>query len=503
MVIEKNSLQLNSTLSQNITLSPQLQQCIKLLQLSNLEIVTEINTISERNPFLEIEERYPQEESLENIFAYEYEQDVNNDPFDNDSSIKNNDIDGIDSHRLFDDNGELYKESLDNNKYLSQDNFYKNTSSNEHDDFQEQKSPENLRSYLLWQLNLSPLKGMDKEIAINIIYGLNDDGYLIENEDDILNNLKDKYKDITKDDITTILKLIQHYDPSGVGARNLQEFLLIQIDELEHSYEIDITKKIIKNELSNLSKLNHANLLKKYKISEDCLNRILNIIKNLKTKPIIDSPKDKTDIVIPDILVIKNSNGNYDVELTPNLLPKVSINETYKKYIHIAKDVQEKKYLQSNLKEADLFLKSLNMRNETILKVAKCIVAHQHDFMEKGESAMHPLILKDIASEIDMHESSISRVTTKKYMLTPKGIFELKHFFSSALNTNDGNETSATAIKANIKQLIAKEDPRKPLSDNAIVEILKEQGFLVARRTVAKYRESLRIAPSSQRRQLL
>ena len=289
--MEKNSLKINASLNQNIALSPLLQQCIKLLQLSYLELNTEIQTIYERNPFLEIEKQYPQEESLENLFTDEY--GFNNDPFDNDSSIKNNDIDGNNSPLLFDDNSKRSKETLDN-KYLSHDTLYKNIPANEHLSLQELKYPENLRSYLLWQLDMSPLKGMDKEIALNIIYSLNEDGFLVENEDDILNNLKYKYKDITKKDIAAILKLIQHYDPSGIGSHNLQEFLLIQIDELSDSYEIDIAKKIIKYEFNNFSKLNRANLLKKYKLSEKNLNKILNIIKNLKTKPIEDTYKKKT-----------------------------------------------------------------------------------------------------------------------------------------------------------------------------------------------------------------
>lgn len=231
--MEKNSLKINASLNQNIALSPLLQQCIKLLQLSYLELNTEIQTIYERNPFLEIEKQYPQEESLENLFTDEY--GFNNDPFDNDSSIKNNDIDGNNSPLLFDDNSKRSKETLDN-KYLSHDTLYKNIPANEHLSLQELKYPENLRSYLLWQLDMSPLKGMDKEIALNIIYSLNEDGFLVENEDDILNNLKYKYKDITKKDIAAILKLIQHYDPSGIGSHNFQEFLLIQIDELSDSY---------------------------------------------------------------------------------------------------------------------------------------------------------------------------------------------------------------------------------------------------------------------------
>lgn len=502
--MEKNSLKINATLNQNIALSPQLQQCIKLLQLSYLEINTEIQNIYERNPFLEIEKQYPYEESLENIFVNEYEPNINNDPFDNDSSIKNIDIDISDRQLLFDDNSKYSKKNLNNN-YLSTNSTYKNISSNEYLSLQEPKSPENLRSYLLWQLDLSPLKGMDKEIALNIIYSLNEDGFLIENEEDILNNLKYKYKDITKKDITTVLKLIQHYDPSGIGSHNLQEFLLIQIDELNlnNSYEIDIAKKIIKYELNNFSKLNHANLQKKYKLSEEVLNKILNIIKHLKTKPITDTYKEKTDIIIPDIIVVKDHLGNYNVELNQQLIPNIKINLTYKKYADNSKDIKSKKYFENNLKEADLFIKSLKMRNETILKVSKCIVDHQLDFMEHGEKAMRPLILKDIASEINMNESSISRVTTKKYMLTPKGIFELKYFFSSSINNDEGKETSSTAIKSRIKLLISNENPHKPLSDNDIVEILKKDGLIIARRTIAKYRESLRIAPSSQRKQLL
>lgn len=496
--MEKNSLELRSALTQSLAMTPQLQQAIKLLQLSRLELNAEIQNICEHNPLLEIEEssHHLNEESLENIIEQAYSEDVNSDPFDNDSSVKNNDIEGQDALSLFDANGDHPLLHTIVPPQSSQQSF-------DQEEIYEGATIEDLHSHLLWQLELSPLKSMDRDIALSLIDGIDDSGYLIESEEDILNSLKETYPEITQDQISPILKLIQHYEPLGVGARSLAECLLIQLENLPNSPKVTLASSFIKDDLKALSNRDYRALMKKYNLNEESLKQVLNLIKSLNPRPGNIAVKHQAAFVIPDVLVIRDKNGNYDVELNSAATYKVKINENYKGLINKARDERDRQFFKNNLQEANWFIQSLNKRHETLLKVARCIVKHQRAFMDKGALLMQPLILNDIATEIDMHESTISRITTAKYLHTPRGTFELKYFFSSSLTTDEGKAASSTAIRAAIKDMIAAENPRKPLSDNVIAAKLKAQGFIVARRTIAKYREALGIAPSSQRKQLI
>ena len=524
MALIKNILQLNVAQTQTLAMTPQLQQAIRLLQLSSLELTAEIQQACDENPLLEIDEKqnYLQEESYENLISSE-QTNEDFDPFDNDSSIKHNDIDGLDGLRQFDDNGNIKNINLENDinlptvneitkdsdDHISSENFSAQirqgkSLSIDNDDIYEGETVEDLNSHLIWQLELSPLTGMDKDIAINIIDGIDESGYLTESIEEIFSNLKEKsYPELTLDEVNAVLKLVQHYDPLGVGARNVQECLLIQLNALSDTKEKKLAKKIIENDIKALSNKDYRGLKKKYSIDEQRLKKAIDLILSLNPRPGNVAIKQKSDFVIPDVIVIKNKDNTYSVELNSSAIPSVRINEGYSRLVNFAKDDRERLFFKTNLQEANWFLQSIAKRNETLLKVASCIVKHQQEFMDKGASAMHPMVLNDVATEIEMHESTISRITTEKYINTPKGTFELKYFFSSSVNTDDGGITSSTAIRAKIKEMINKENPKKPFSDNKIAQILNTQGIMVARRTIAKYRESLGIASSSQRKKLI
>lgn len=363
-----------------------------------------------------------------------------------------------------------------------------------------------LHDHLMWQLDCSPLKGRDRAIAEAIIDAIDDSGYLTEPLEDILPIVQEQYPEATIDDIAIVLKLVQHYEPLGVGARSVQECLLIQIkDKLQtdSSIEVMMAAEVIEKYLDLLSNHDYRNLCQKLGIKEDTLKLVNDVIVSLNPRPGRTAVREKADYIIPDVLVVKNADGEYDVVLNPDALPRVKLNEQYKTLVCYARNEREKEFFKSNLQEANWFIQSIAKRNDTLLKVAKCIIDHQKAFLDYGEYRMEPLVLNDIAREISMHESTISRVTTEKYLYTPRGTFELKYFFSSHVSTESGGTASSTAIRAEIKDIVSKENARRPYSDNQIANILKEKGFCVARRTIAKYRESLGIGSSSQRKRLV
>ena len=311
---------------------------------------------------------------------------------------------------------------------------------------------------------------------------------------------------ISLDDVKVILKLIQNYDPLGVGARTVQECLEIQLKDLaerDNRPEVALAQEVVSKYLDLLSNHDYRALCSKLGIKEDILKQVNKVIVSLNPRPGHAAIKDKTDYIVPDVLVIKDSDDKYDVILNPDALPRIKLNEQYKSLMCYARNEREKEFFKSNLQEANWFIQSIAKRNDTLLKVAKCIVDHQKAFLDYGEHRMEPLVLNDIAQEIEMHESTISRVTTEKYIYTSRGTFELKYFFSSHVSTENGGMASSTAIRAEIKSLVSGENPRRPYSDNQIANLLKEKGFCVARRTIAKYREALGIGSSSQRKRLI
>jgi len=298
------------------------------------------------------------------------------------------------------------------------------------------------------------------------------------------------------------LHLIQHFDPLGIACRDLKECLLLQMEQFDNTTPaLKKAREIVKNHLDLLGNHDYAKLKRYNRIGDEELAEIIHFIQRLNPKPGSNISKSSTQYVVPDVFVNK-LEGRWTVRLNGEVAPRLRINPMYASYIQRGKQSDDNTFLKNNMQEARWFLKSLQSRNETLMRVATSIVEHQRTFLDYGEEGMKPLVLREIAEELELHESTISRVTTQKYMHTPRGVFEFKYFFSSHVGTSDGGECSATAIRAMIKKLIESEEPRKPMSDNKIATLLVDQGINVARRTVAKYREAMMIPPSNERKRL-
>jgi RNA polymerase sigma-54 factor len=460
----KPSLQLN--IGQHLTLTPQLQQAIKLLQLSTIDLQQEIQAIVESNPMLESS---PPEEK----------EDV-----DNTADLVAEEFTDFQWSQLYNSTKGI---TLDTNDY-SLDNLHCTTA--------------NLRDHLLWQLSLTPMSDVDRVIATTIIDAINDDGFLTLPLTELHNSLSSDRYPIDLDEIEAVRHRLQLFDPLGCASINLVETLTVQLEQLPlETAHLDIAKKIVCEDIALLGQHNYRQLMKNHQINERTIEEILCIIKKLNPKPGTLIHHDIAEYIIPD-LTVKKVDNRWQVHLNNHVLPHLSINNQYAALIQRADNSSDNQYLKNNLQEARWFLKSIQSRQETLLKVATCIVEYQHDFLELGEEAMKPLILNDVARALDMHESTISRVTTQKFMHTPRGVFELKYFFSSHVSTDAGGECSSTAIRAVIKKLILSENRRKPLSDSRIAKLIADQGIQVARRTVAKYREAMGIAPSNERKEI-
>ena len=362
-------------------------------------------------------------------------------------------------------------------------------------------SGEGLHDHLLWQLELTHFSETDQHIARIIIDSIDDDGYLTTSLEDIHKHL-DKRLEIEHDEIKAVLHRIQQFDPVGVAARDLQENLQLQLQQFDAATPwLKEARILIRDYFGLLSSRNFTKLGRKMKLATDDLQHVIHLIQSLNPRPGSTFDTAEPEYIIPDVYVVKK-NGKWQVELNNESTPKLRINSLYASMIKRGSNSKDNNFLRDNLQEARWFLKSLQSRHETLLKVSSCIVERQQEFFEHGEEAMKPMVLRSIADTIEMHESTVSRVTTRKYMHTPRGIYEFKYFFSSHVSTESGGECSATAIRAIIKKLVAAENPAKPLSDNKMATVLAEQGINVARRTIAKYRESLSISPSNERKRL-
>lgn len=459
----KPSLQLN--ISQQLTLTPQLQQAIRLLQLSTLDLQQEIQQVVESNPMLEAT---PVEEKDESVS----ENKANQDEF-------------ADFQW-----SQLYANQTKRTSFDDSDFNYENLHS----------TTTNLQDHLRWQLDLTPMSDIDRAIATSIIDAIDDDGFLSLSIAELHASLDSESHPIDLEEIEVVRHRLQHFDPVGCAVKNLAETLLIQLGQLpESSDDVELAKQIVCNDIGLLGQHNYRQLMKSYQVNESTLDKAVQIIQRLNPKPGALIHQGVTEYIIPDITV-KKIEGSWQVTLNPNTLPRLSINSHYASLIQRADNSADNQFLKNNLQEARWFLKSIQSRQETLLKVARSIVEYQEDFLEHGDVGMKPLILNDVALALDMHESTISRVTTQKYMHTPRGVFELKYFFSSHVATAAGGECSSTAIRAVIRKLIAAENRKKPLSDSKIALLIGEQGIQVARRTVAKYREAMGIAPSNERK---
>ena len=489
----KQSLQLK--LGQQLVMTPQLQQAIKLLQLSTLDLQQEIQEALESNPMLEVEEGT--EADGDNSGPVETQEPAREGAADTSDETELNKFEEnipdelpVDTH--WDD---VYQSPMGGNpSYAHSDIDFDIDARN--------SVSETLSDHLLWQLNLTRLSDTDRVIAMAIIDSTDDNGRLSSPVEEIWASLTPDM-DIDLEEAIAVLHRLQQFDPPGVCTHDLRECLLVQLNQLPPETPFLAEAKLVINRYMNLlGNRDYAQLIRRSKIREPELKQVLALIQSLTPNPGQAVGEDNTEYVVPDVFVSKK-NGAWVVELNPDIAPRLKINMDYAGLVRRADNSADNSYMRDSLQEARWFLKSLQSRNETLMKVATRIVEHQRGFLEYGEEAMKPLVLHDIAEAVNMHESTISRVTTQKYMHTPRGIFELKYFFSSHVSTAAGGECSSTAIRALIKKLIAAENPRKPLSDSKITNLLEEQGIKVARRTIAKYRESLVIPPSNERKRLV
>jgi len=495
----KQSLQLR--LGQQLTMTPQLQQAIRLLQLSSLDLQAEIQQVLDSNLMLETAEDV-EIRSDEKALA---EHEPATSEFDENAGADS----ATDELPTVDANAE--SESIPDELPVDSgwDDIYDGSTAYSAGDPSDRRDPlenhtddgETLQDYLRWQANLTPFSEQDAVIAEAIIDSVADDGYLICDLDEIHDLLPSEWK-VDAGQIDAVLQRIQHFDPVGVAARNPREALLIQLGVLDpETPRRAAALDLVEHHLDLLVNRQYAQLMRRMKVDEDELKRILALIRQLDPRPGSRFGGQRTEYVIPDVYVYKQ-RGEWRVELNRESTPRLRINSYYASLVRRADNSSENTTLRSHLQEARWFLKSLQSRNETLLKVAQCIVTHQSAFLEQGEEAMQPLVLREVAEEVGMHESTISRITTQKYMHTPRGTLEFKYFFSSHVQTADGGECSATAIRARIRRLIAAEDPARPLSDNQLTQLLREEGINVARRTVAKYREAMAIVSSTERKRL-
>jgi len=378
--------------------------------------------------------------------------------------------------------------------------------SNDDEQIFQGETTDNIQDHLLWQMRLTPFSDVDRAIAIAIIDSIDESGYLTVSLDDILQsvNTEDEMEELVElDEVECVLKRIQMFDPIGSGSRTPQECLLVQLKQFaEDTPWLNEAKLLIEEYADLLGSKDYRTLMRKSRLKEDDLREAMRLLQTLNPRPGSALITKEPEYVIPDVSVTKR-NGRWVVELNPDSLPKLSVNQQYAAMSRQARNSSDSQFIRSHMQEAKWFIKSLESRNETLMKVANCIVQQQLGFFEHGPEMMKPMVLNDVAEMVDMHESTISRVTTQKYMHTPRGIFELKYFFSSHVATESGGECSSTAIRALIKKLVAAEKPSKPLSDSKIAQLLADQGIKVARRTIAKYRESLSIPPSNQRKSLI
>ncbi|MCR5084462.1 MAG: RNA polymerase factor sigma-54 [Succinivibrionaceae bacterium] len=514
-----NTLQIRA--QQTLAMTPQLQQAIRLLQLSSIELQQELRLAVDRNPLLDLDDSdqsSSQMESLDELRDREQQGEDYN-PFDNDSSVNMTDITMQNALPTGEGNEPRREEEqrpespLDDQKYAGVGSKGMAVGN---DSVYEGETSESLQDHLMWQLNLSPLEGLDRLLAERIIDGIDDSGYLSADLGEIIAPLRTEYPDLTAalegdeqgttllEEAAAVLKLIQHYDPRGVGSRSVREYLLLQLRDLPAgTAHRDLALKAVEQHFSLLASHDFRSLCSKLSVTEDTLRDISLLIKSLRPRPAEGVVREKSDFVIPDVIAYRRRDGSYGVELNPDALPKVRLNSQYQQLANRASNERDRQFFKDNLQEANWLLQSLGMRNETLLRVSQCIVDHQRDFLERGPTFMHPMVLHDVAEEVERHESTISRVTTEKYIYTPRGTFELKYFFSSSVGTDSGGTASSTAIRSRIKEIISTENLRRPFSDSHIADMLKEEGILVARRTVTKYRESLGIASSSQRKQLV
>src|SRR3954464_9258976 len=480
----KHSLQLK--LSQHLTLTPQLQQSIRLLQLSTLELNQEIETFLQENPLLERDD--------------EEEAQTPPSPLTSTTTTASTESEAPPSSGDNEAPGEPAAAESD----WSVDDGYGSFGGQDGDEDgeapQASAEPAKLRDHLLDQINLMQMPDRDKRIVAFLIDNLDDDGYMTQDLAE-LSALLPAELEIDAEQLTIGLKYLQSLDPPGIGARTLSECLSLQLEVLPEDtpYRTEALL-VVRQHLDVFAARDYFRLKKLLRCDDDVLRAVQAMIIGLNPRPAGNFSGGETRYIIPDV-VVRKIKGLWVTALNPEAMPKLRINRMYADILHRNRDASFQQ-LAGQLQEAKWLIKNVQQRFDTILRVSQAIVDRQRHFFEHGEVAMRPLVLREIAETLGLHESTVSRVTTQKFMLTPRGIFELKYFFGSHVSTETGGACSATAIRALIKQLVAAEDAKKPLSDSKIAEILGQQGIVVARRTIAKYRESLHIPPVNLRKSL-
>ena len=458
----KPSLQLK--LGQTLTMTPQLQQAIRLLQLPVLDLSAQIQDALEENIMLEMED-VPDVPKTSTEATAEVE------------AVKVEDTWQVNPMERGTDGGSWNGEGRPINEYADQ-------------------SGQSLREHLLWQLELENFTPRESVIGEALIDSINDDGYLTTTLEEIVQYIGEESA-VTADEVEQVLRKVQRLDPGGIGARSLGECIVLQLQQLDPATPgLELAVELARNHLDAIANRDYGELRRTLRVSEEALDDALALVRGCNPRPGQAVSPATAEYVVPDVFVRK-VDGRWQVEISSTGIPRLSVNQ---RYAQLLRGNSDHAALRTQLQEARWLVRSLEIRNETLLKVATCIVARQTAFLEHGDEAMKPLVLRDVAEEIGMHESTISRVTTSKYMHTPRGVFEFKYFFSSHLSSVDGAEQSSTSVRAKIRKLIGAENPAKPLSDSKIAKLLAEDGIKVARRTVAKYRESMKIASSSERK---
>lgn len=463
-------------LSQTLRMTPQLQQAIKLLQMSRLEMEVAIRKELDENPILEEAQELKEEdlqrtkEAADTVETPAEAQDQDpqkHDEFEWESYLENQ-----------------YKPPQQTGSGNEEIMNYENIIS----------ATESLHDHLLWQARMNGFNEEELNLAEIIINYIDDDGYITTPFEEISQS-----EGVTKEDLESVLPFIHEFDPPGVGSRNLQECLLIQAKFLEE--DTNDLVHLITHHIRDLEKKNFETIAKTMGRDISEIAEMCKIIYSMDPKPGRAFASTETQYVTPDVYVYKVGD-DYMVSLNEDGLPRLKISNFYRNVLKGTGNDKTQDYIQEKLRSAVWLIKSIHQRQRTIYKVTESIVKHQRDFFEKGSGFIKPMVLRDIANDIGMHESTVSRVTTAKYVHTPQGIFELKYFFNSGINTSDGESLASESVKLKIKELISKEDPKSPLSDQQIVEVLKKEGIEIARRTVAKYRDVLKILPSSRRKKI-
>lgn len=527
----KQGLQLK--FSQSLSLTPQLQQAIRLLQLSTLELNQEIDVLMQTNPLLERGEEGEDEygnpvdqaaedadfnhagaaDSAEQQAAVSPEQEKFETEFSAPDYGSGSGDTTTDQISQFDEVPESEAADFSDTFVAEFDEEFdvfssgsrwdeNNTPADDDSDFKPQETLQvSLREHLLSQLKLMPLSGRDQTLTLLLVDSINEDGYLEQSLETVAEEMPPELE-IDAMELQTALRHIQHLDPAGIGARNLSECLLLQLDTLpENTPHLSLARVVAQKHLQALGSRDFVRLRKELGCDEATLKQVQQIIVSLNPRPGAKFSSIGSEHYIQHEVIVKKVKGIWIASLNESVIPKLRINQLYAGILKRNRD-SSSQYLQSQMQEAKWMIKNIQQRFSTILRVSQAIVDRQRNFLEYGEVAMKPLVLREIADELGLHESTISRVTTNKYMLTPRGIFELKYFFGSSVATDSGGTCSATAIRALIKKLVEQENPKKPYSDNQITDLLAKQGIVVARRTIAKYRESLNIAPASLRKSL-